>query len=167
MGAGEEFVQRGRRFGLALLVTLLMLPGMAIAAGLEAFAGIRQGPIPAAIVVGVALAVYFATGDEHRVVIDGRGMRFVYSRFLFGVRSREEVLWEIPLEALDHAREVTTRSPSSHGGWNTAVVLHFPQDRKILEVELGMKDAPSSPYNALVASLQRRLGDRFTTEQVT
>jgi hypothetical protein len=30
-----------------------------------------------------------------------------------------------------------------------------------------MKEAPSSPYNALVASLQRRLGDRFTTEQVT
>lgn len=149
-----------------MMSVFLFVPAMAISAGLERFAGIRQGPVPAIIVAALVVLVYFAMGSELRVTLDDRGMRVTRARVRFGMRGAETLLWEVPRHALTHAREVTTRVPSSRGGWNTGTRLHVGEN--VLEsLELGSKDAPSSPYLALTRSLKQRLGDRFTVEQVT
>ncbi len=168
MSAPEEFAHRQGGAGTAMMVSLLlMVPGMAIAAGLERFAGIRQGPIAPAIIVAIGVVVYFLAGSERRVTLDERGMRVTRARVRFGVRGGETLVWEVPASALTHAREVTTRTPSSRGGWNTGVRLHVGDAHGLDATDLGGKDNPSSPYLALVNALKRRLGDRFTVEQVT
>jgi hypothetical protein len=167
MDASQEFVCRKRGGGYAIVVLFMVFPAMVVFAVLEKVAQIPQGPIPAAVIAGLALVTYFTLGSEHRVVLDDHGIRFSRTTLVLGMRRAEQVFWQVPAAALTSAREVTSRSPSSRGGWNTTVVLHLPEGRKILEVELGMKGVPASPYDALVAALARRLGDRFTTEQVT
>ena len=167
MGEREEFVHRHRGGGYAIAVLLMIFPAMLLAGLLEHFAGIRQGPAPAAVIVGLAVVAYFVAGGENRLVIDERAVRFTRSSFLFGVRRGERVEWELPLGAVASVREVTTRTPSGRGGWNTSVVLHFTEDHRLHERDLGMKGAPSGAYDPLVASLRRRLGERFTTERVT
>lgn len=167
MQTPETFVHR-RRGGLqAMIAIALFIPAMFIAAVVDWGFDVPEGPFPAAVIVTAAVVAYFVFGSEHRVVLDDRGMRFSRVSILFGVRRAERVLWEIAASELTSAREVTTRTPSSRGGWNTTVVLHFPGDRKIAEGEIGVRGAPSSPYDALVASLRRRLGERFTVEQIT
>lgn len=167
MDTPEDFVHRRGGGGPAMLSLLLFVPAMAIAAGLEHFAGIRQGPVPAAIIVAIAVLVYFAMGSECRVTLDERGMRLTRARVRFGMRGAETLVWEVPARALTHAKEVTTRTPSSQGGWNTGVRLHVGDSHVLDSLDLGSKDLPSSPYLALTSSLKRRLGDRFTVEQVT
>ena len=167
MNAPEDFVHRRGGGTAAMLSLLLFVPAMAIAAGLEHFAGIRQGPAPAVIIVALAVVVYFAMGSECRVTLDERGMRVTRARVRFGVRGAETLVWEVPARALTHAREVTTRTPSSQGGWNTGIRLHVGDAHVLDPVDLGSKDHPSTPYLALTSSLKRRLGDRFTVEQIT
>lgn len=166
MSAPEEFVHRQGGGGPATASLFLVIPAMAIGSALDQFAGIRQGPIPAVIVAVLAVLVYFLMGSELRVTLDDRGMRVTRARVRFGARGAETLLWEVPARALTHAREVTTRTPSSRGGWNTATRLHVGEN--VLDShELGSNYVPSSPYLALTKSLKQRLGDRFTTEQVT
>lgn len=150
-----------------MIAIALFIPAMFVTAVVDWGFDVPEGPFPALVILSAAVIAYFVFGSEDRVVIDERAMRFGRVPILFGVRRAEKIRWEIPLAELTSAREVTTRTPSSRGGWNTSVVLHFPGDRKIAEGELGLRGVPSSPYDALVASLRRRLGERFTVEQVT
>jgi len=165
MSGPEEFTHRTREGFYAALVLVLVFPVMGVAALLESVADIPQGPIPILVLVALAAVVYFGLGTEHRVVIDERSIRFSHAPVRFGVRGAETVAWEIPLDQLGSLREVTTRTPSSRGGWNTGTTLHFSETQRIHDTELGLKGVPRSPYDALVTSLKGRLGDRFTSEQ--
>lgn len=167
MSAPEEFVYRRGGGGPAMVTFFLIIPAMALGSALDAFAGVRQGPIPAIVVAVLAVLVYFAMSAENRVTLDERGIRFTRAPVRFGVRGAETLVWEVPAQALTHAREVTTRTPSSRGGWNTGIRLYVGDTHALDEHDLGVKGAPSSRYDALVAALKRRLGDRLTHEQVT
>lgn len=167
MSAPEEFVQRQGGGGPAMMSLFLFIPAMAIAAALERFVHIPQGPIPALVIGALATLVYFAMGSEKRVTLDERGVRFTRAPVRFGVRGAEKLEWEVPTKELTHAREVTTRTPSSRGGWNTGTRLYLGDTHALDEHELGTKGVADSPYERLVTALKRRLGDRFTVEQVT
>ncbi|MBK7151451.1 MAG: hypothetical protein IPL19_07300 [Sandaracinaceae bacterium] len=167
MSGPEEFVHRTREGFYAGLTLFLVFPAMGVGALLESVADIPQGPIPLIVILAFAVVVYFGLGVENRVVVDERSIRFSHASVRFGMRGAETVAWEIPLGPHTTVREVTTRTPSSRGGWNTGTTLHFSETQRIHDTELGLKGAPSSPYDALVISLKRRLGDGFTSEQAT
>lgn len=167
MSGAEEFVHRTREGCYAVLVLFLVFPAMGVGALLEYVADIPQGPIPLLVIVALAAVVYVGLGTENRAVIDERGLRFSHAPVRFGMRGAETLAWEIPLHSLTSVREVTTRTPSSRGGWNTGTTLHFSDTQRIHDTELGLKGVPGSAYDALVVALKRRVGDGFTAEQAT
>jgi hypothetical protein len=93
-------------------------------------------------------------------VIDDRRLRFERTRIVLGRRSTPVVDWDIPLAQLDRVREVTTKTPSSQGGWNVRTVLQFPNGKSIDTGTLG-GEGMDTAYGALVRHLRQRLGDRF------
>ena len=167
MSGPEEFVHRKREGFYAGLLLFLVFPAMGVSALLESVADIPQGPVPLIVILALAVVVYFGLGVENRVVVDERSIRFSRASVRFGTRGVETVAWEIPLSDLTSVREVTTRTPSSRGGWNTGTTLHFSDTQRIHDTELGLKGVRGSVYDALVVSLKRRLGEGFTHEQAT
>jgi hypothetical protein len=161
------FVHRQRAGLYAGLVLFLVFPAMGVSALLESIAGIPQGPAPLLVILALATLVYFGFGDENRVELDAHGLRFIHAPTRFGVRGTETLAFEIPASALTTVREVTTRTPSSRGGWNTSTSLHFSDTHRLHDAELGSKGVPGSAYDALVEALRRRLAEGFVVEQVT
>lgn len=116
-------------------------------------------PLPAIAYVALTFAAYVWMNEEHAIVIDGHRLRFERTRIVLGRRLASVIDWEIPLERLDRVREVTTKTPSSQGGWNVRTVLQFPDGKTLDSALLGGEGAET--YAALVRHLRARLGDRF------
>lgn len=165
MSDAETFVHRSRGGCYASIALALIVPAMFVFALVDSALGVPQGPIPALVLALVALVFYFGIGDERRVVLDASGMRLARTTIVLGVRRPEQIAWALSTAELTSAREVTRRTKSQSGGWNTGVTLHLPGGHVIVDTELGGKGIPSSAYTALVQSLERRLGAAFTFEQ--
>jgi hypothetical protein len=119
------------------------------------------------VVLGIALFIfiYWIFAEEIRVTIDDQKMRYSLVRVVLGIRTAERVKWEIPIRELTQAREVTTRTPSQHGGWSKRTVLHL-SGQTIEATLLGGNEQSNSTYLALVTYLKSRLGNAFTHEDV-
>lgn len=158
-----EFRHRSRTGGLqAALVLFLVFPALIVGGLARDYVGMLS-LAPIAIVVCVSAALYVAILTEVRVVIGPDAVRVLERDGWFG-SGPEKLRWELPLAELTSVREVTTKVPSSRGGWNTGVALHFPGDRVLRAEELGLKGYRSE-YDRLAAHLRERLGERFTTEE--
>jgi hypothetical protein len=166
MNAREEYSGRVRSGGCyALLLLPLIFPVFGVGALLDHSASRMPTTLVTLAVLAAAAAFYGLYVTECRLTIDERGARLTQQDIAFGLRREVQVLWELPLSELTSAHEVTTRTPSSRGGWIHSTVLHFPGDRKLSADAFGAKQEASSEYNRLVASLRARLGDRFTAEE--
>lgn len=122
-------------------------------------AGLPWAVLPALTYVLLTFAAYVWMNEEHAIVIDDRRLRFERTRIVLGRRLASVLTWELPLERLDRVREVTTKTPSSQGGWNVRTVLQFPDGKTLDSAMLGGEGSES--YAALVRHLRARLGDRF------
>lgn len=128
--------------------------------------------IPLAVIPLVGLfvllaGVYYVFNEEQRVTIDERSIRLTTTRVIFGARLGEQLLWEIPAAELTKAREVRSRTPASRGGWNHSTKLQLARGITLDATMLGGREDAASPYNALVAFLEKRLGDAFEREERT
>ena len=108
----EEFTESGSG-GLA--VGCVGIIGVAPAGVILYNTYVRYGLGPvaavAAVVVAILGALYVYFSVEAKVTIDERGMRLTRCRTVLGYRGPERVEWEIPLDALDRAREVKSHRP--------------------------------------------------------
>jgi hypothetical protein len=151
-------------FTLGCLSLFVGIPGCALI--LEAFD--RGGPGLAGLTLAGAVAVIFALyvffNEEATLTIDARSMRLVHQRVALGLRGPEKLAWELPIEHLTEAREVTHHSPSKNGGWHRNKKLHFPRGITLEPALLGGTELENTPYKQLVASLEARLGERFRKE---
>lgn len=160
-----EFRHRSRTGGLqAALVLFLVFPALIVGGLARDYLGDVLSVAPLVTIVLIAAALYVAIVTEVRVVVGPEAVRVVERDGWFVPRGPERVRWELPLAELTSVREVTTKVPSSRGGWNTGVALHFPGDRVLRADELGLKGYRSE-YDRLAAHLRERLGERFTTEE--
>jgi hypothetical protein len=148
----------------AVFVLLWVFPVMCVGSFFSSTLGAR--PMNAALlcVLALAAACYAFMVTDVNLTMDGAAVRLFEQNITFGVRGERKLTWELPMVELTSAREVTTRTPSSRGGWMYSTVLHFPGDKTLTDGALGGKSDPASEYNRLVAALRARLGDRFTTE---
>lgn len=166
MAQPETFVHR--EGASANMIALFAVPALLLTPLVSQMVlGRPPGPEPVVVALLVAVLSHFAMGVERRVVLDEAGLRYTEAPVRFGVVGPARVEWAIPAASLTRVREVTARTPSSRGGWNTTTHLVFSETQRIHDRGLGIKGVPSSAYEALTASLKRRLGDGFTVEQVT
>lgn len=168
MSPVETYVNRTRSGVVFSVLTLLCIfPVFALNALLESTFGPRPGTIAVLFVLALAAAFYAFYVTEVKLVIDGAHVRLSEQDIAFGLRRANRILWELPVSELTAVQEITTRTPSSRGGWGYSTVLHFPGDRKLTDQAFGWKTVPTSEYNRLAAALRTRLGDRFTAEERT
>jgi hypothetical protein len=168
MDTAERYVHRVRSGTFyTVLVLLCVFPVMGVGALFSDAHGHAPPAVTAALLAVLALAAGFYAFyvTEVVVTVDGNTVRHTQQDVAFGVRRALRVQWEFPRAELRAVREVTTRTPSSRGGWNQSSMLHFAGDRKISDFALGSKSDPASAYSRLAASLRAKLGEQFTTEE--
>lgn len=148
-------------FGVGCASVFLGLPALGFAGAAVTNGVLWAAPIPLVLFAAALAAVYVWLNEEVVATLDARGLRLSRARVLLGVRLRETVDWELPLEALVQAREVTTRTPAKNGGWNERTMLQLPEGRAIDATALGGHESSTTAYAQLVRALRARLGSAF------
>lgn len=165
-GHGETYVHLTRSGGFySVLALFAVFPLMALCALLpnEVSQTVRVVGLPTLLLVALLFYLFYRT--EVTLTLAPDVVRLTEQDVAFGARRALRVVWELPRAELTDVREVTTRTPSSRGGWDRSTTLHFPGDRTMHESALGTKAAAASQYNRLVGSLRASLGDRFVVEE--
>lgn len=164
-GSGEAFVHHTRSGGFySVLLLIAVFPLMLVAKLLPHQVGAVVGTVGLLAILLAALAFYLFYRTEVTVTLGPDVVRLTEQDIAFGVRRERRTLWEFPRPELTSAREVTTRTPSSRGGWDRSTLLHLPGECTLNADALGGNGDPASPYSALVRSLRSSLGDRLVVE---
>lgn len=151
--------------GLGCASVLLALP--ARFAVDEAFrrGGTTAGGIALGVLAVIVAAVYARLNEEPVVTIDAHAIRLTRRRTFLGLHGRERIEWEIPLTQLTEARAVTSRSPATDKQPTRLDFLVLPGARMVWAETLGGNEKPGTAYRALLASLEKRLGEHFIREE--
>lgn len=163
--APEIFYEPGGSvFVVGCLTFFVACPTTGIVGAALAHGYPELGWLALAVMMIVLSIVYVAASKGTTVTIDARSIRLSHRRAVLGWRGPEKLAWEIPLAELTEAREVTHHTPGRNGGWVRRKRLQLPRGVTLEPALLGGDGEDGSAYLRLVASLERRLGERFRKE---